>query len=149
MYKKRNPNKKLKPYIQFISEIQREFTFFVNQTLAKDAYQKQITLLYKNKLPYNTNSLYQILTENNQFFNEVQGLIEKGVITNYSTIYRGEKQGEIYTPITSPTRNLICLLNQLLVIRGYIEKGSIEEDKSIQKVLTLLNHIQISNQKQY
>ena len=149
MYKKRNPNKKLKPYIQFISEIQREFNFFVNQTLAKDAYQKQITLLYKNKLPYNTNSLYQILTENNQFFNEVQGLIEKGVITNYSTIYRGEKQGEIYTPITSPTRNLICLLNQLLVIRGYIEKGSIEEDKSIQKVLTLLNHIQISNQKQY
>ena len=145
LYRKRNPKGYLKKYMDFIPEIQREFTYFANRYVAADSAKKNLNLIYKNQLPKNSRSLYEILDE----FYSVSDGIEKiteltssDKISNYSTISRGNDlfDGGEYTQVTSPTRDLPSLLNQILIINNYIDNQYIKDEQKLEKTLMLVNH---------
>lgn len=147
LYRKRNPKGHLKKYIDFIPEIQREFTYFANRHIATDSAEKNLNLIYKNQLPKSSGSIYEILDEFYSISDRIEKISElttSDKVSNYSTINRGNDlfDGSEYTQVTSPTRDLPSLLNQILVINNYIDNEYIKEDQkqNLEKTLMLVNH---------
>ena len=48
--------------------------------------------------------------------------------------------GGEYTQVTSPTRDLPSLLNQILIINNYIDNQYIKDEQKLEKTLMLVNH---------
>ena len=145
LYRKRNPKGYLKKYMDFIPEIQREFTYFANRYVATDSVKKDFHLIYKNQLPKNSRSLYEILEEFYSISDGIEKITELSLadkISNYSTISRGNDlfDGGEYTQVTSPTRDLPSLLNQILIINNYIDNQYIKDEQKLEKTLMLVNH---------
>ena len=146
MYRKRNPKGYLKKYMEFIPEIQREFTFFANRNVAKDATNNDLLLIYKNQLPKESVNLFEYLESAcnpAERIEKITEVISSDKTSSYSTINRGNAyfNGEEYTQVTSPTRELASLLNQILIINNYIDKEyiDIEEKDKLEKTLMLVN----------
>lgn len=146
MYRKRNPNGYLKKYMDFIPEIQREFTLFLNHYVAKDASKQDMPLIFKNNVPRNSDLHEQLknVSQTSDYIEQITKTIYSDKVPNYSTIDRGNSYfgGESYTQLTCPTRELVSLLNQILVIYNYIDSEYIseEQEQNFQKTLMLLNH---------
>lgn len=146
MYRKRNPNGYLKKYMEFIPEIQREFTLFLNHYVAKDASKQDMPLIFKNNVPRKCDLHEQLknVSQTSDYIEQIIKTINSDKVSNYSTIDRGNScfGGESYTQLTCPTRELVSLLNQILVIYNYIDSKYINEEQgqNLQKTLMLLNH---------
>lgn len=148
MYRKRNPKNYLKKYMEFIPEIQREFTFFLNRYIAKDAATNDLPLIFKNQLPKESSNLLENLENEcspSERIEKFIQIISSDKMSSYSTINRGNDyfNGEEYTQVTSPTRELASLLNQILIINNYIDKEYInkEQKDDLTKTLMLINRI--------
>lgn len=147
LYRKRNPKGHLKRYMDFIPEIQREFTYFVNRYVAALSEKENMPLIYKNQIPRNSKNLYELLEDIYSMSDRIEKIMEiaeSDRVANYSTINRGNDlfDGNEYTQITSPTRDLPSLLNQILIINNYIDNEYISEaqKQDLEKTLMLVNH---------